>query len=171
MTTIGTVQTKYGKQWIYLNPDPLFGPDAWAVASFEVNAGTQNLLGIPPIMVDQQGADVTMTYSIVDLKGLDEVNRKLLASEVPAVPQSTLTNIVKVEGAVPVYTNSVGLDTLIYFNIQELQAVETRALNQSDTSRYNSNSIASLTTELPLEAFEIQGVATVFFDITTLQDA
>ena len=29
----GTVKQEYGKQWIYLNPNPVVGPFAWNVAN------------------------------------------------------------------------------------------------------------------------------------------
>jgi len=170
MTNLGTVQTKYSKDWIYLNPAILEGPDAWNVASFPQDDGETQVLAIPPIMVEQVAADVALSYSIIDCKGLDEVNRQLLASDTPAFPQSTLSNIQEIQGEIPIERTSFDGDTIIYFSIQDLNS--TSALYIPDISDgYNRSSIDSLTTSLPLEASETGGIATVSFDITTLQDA
>lgn len=170
MPNLGTVQTKYSKDWIYLNPAILDGPNAWNVANFPQDDGEAQVLAIPPIMVEQSAADVALSYSIVDCKGLDEVNRQLLASDAPAFPQSTLSNIQEIRGELPIKRTILDEDTIIYFSIEDLNS--TSALFISDNlDGYNSSSIDSLTTSLPLEAREAGGIATVFFDITTLQDA
>jgi hypothetical protein len=170
MANIGTVQTKYSKDWIYLNPAILKGPDAWNVANFPQGSAIPQILSVPPIMVEQVAADVALSYSIIDCKGLDEVNRQLLASDTPAFPQSTLSNIQEIQGELPIARTIFDEDTILYFSIQDLNS--TSALFISDNlDGYNRSNIDSLTTSLPLEAGKTGGIATVSFDITTLQDA
>jgi len=170
MDNLGTVQTKYNKDWIYLNFAALEGPNAWNVANFPGEDGDVQVLAVPPIMVEQVASDIALSYSIVDCKGLDEVNRQLLASDTPAFPQSTLSNIQEVRGELPIEKSSFDGDTIIYFSIEDLNS--TSALFIPDNlDGYNRSSIDSLTTSLPLEAAETGGIATVSFDITTLPDA
>jgi len=170
MANLGTVQTKYSKDWIYLNPDILNGPDAWNVASFLQDNREARVLAVPPIMVEQVAADVALSYSIIDCKGLNEVNRQLLVSDTPTFLQSTLSDIQEIQGELPIVSTIFDKDTIIYFSIQDLNSTSAQfILNGSDG--YNRSSIDSLTTSLPLEAGETGGIATVSFDITTLQDA
>jgi len=170
MTTLSTVQTKYSKNWIYVNPDVLSGPSAWNVGNFPKEGLQDQVLSIPPIMVEQVGADVALSYSIIDCKGLDEVDRQLLASDTPTFPQNTLSNIQRIEGEVPIETTRFDGDTIIYFSIEDLSPASTVFIS-IESDGYNRSSIDSLTTSLPLEAGEAAGIATVSFDITTLQDA
>jgi len=170
MPNLGTVQTKYKKDWIYLNPFSLEGPDAWNVVNLPTSSGIPKVLSVPPIMVEQVAADVALSYSIVDCKGLNEVDRQLLASDTPAFPQSTLSAIQEIQAELPIARTVVNEDTIIYFSIKDLNSISALFI-PDNLDGYNRSSIDSLTTSLPLEAAEAGGIATVSFDITTLQDA
>lgn len=171
MTTLGTVQTKYRKDWIYLNPDSFNGPNAWNVA----NTGSDNTEGrifaVPPMMASESNGDVDLSYSIIACKSVDELGRQLFVNDAPAIFQDTLTDIDSIEGKSPVFTNVFRNDLVIYFSIQALPSASSATAEVEGPSGYNGNSIASLTTSLPLEATEADRVATVTFDISTLEDA
>ena len=171
MTTLGTVQTKYSKNWIYLNPDPFNGPNSWNVSNTEVGSSGSRIYAIPPMVGSVNGDQVDLTYSIIACKGLDALNRQVFAKDIPTVFTDTLTGIESIEGVSPIYTNSYEDDTVIVFNISPLPSVDTTTLESEEPSGYNGNSIVSLTTSLPLSATEAGGVATVTFDISTLEDA
>ena len=171
MTTLGTVQTKYSKNWIYLNPNIFAGPSAWNVANIPSAAGTPEIFAIPPMMVSENSGAFTLSYSIIACKGLDELTRQLLAADTPNILLNDLTDIDFIVGELPVNTNTFDNDTILYFDIDDLESVDSATAGTTQAAGYNSNSIASLTTSLPLEAAEAGGVATVSFDITTLPDA
>jgi len=170
MTTIGTVQTKYSKGWLYENPDPFNGPNAWNVSNIDVGSSESRLYAVPPMVASLNGDKVDLSYSIIACKGLDELNRQLFAKDIPTVFTDTLTGIESIEGVSPIYTNSYEDDTVILFNIKALPSVATTVVESEQPSGYNGNSIVSLTTSLPLSATEAGGVATVTFDISTLED-
>jgi len=170
MPITGTIQTKYREEWIYLNPNGFSGPSAWNAANFET-IGSANIYAIPPIMMSESNDNIDLSYSIIACKSIDEQNRQLLVSDAPVVPRNALTDLIALEGVSPIIVNTFQEDRVIYFSIKDLDSIETTAAEVEAPSGYNSNSIASLTTSLPLEATEADGVATVSFDITTLQDA
>ena len=173
MTTLGTVQTKYSKKWIYLNPTPLEGPSAWNVANIPSETGEAEVYGIPPIMVSQTVDSFDLSYSIIDCKSIDEINRQLRISEPPStsIALSEVNDIDSVVAVLPVATNKFDTETIIYFNIGDLPSVDTATTGVEDVSGYNSDSIASITAEIPLEVTAAGPVATVSFDMTTLPDA
>jgi len=171
MTTRGTVQTKYSKDWIYLNPDPFNGPNSWNVSNKDLASTGSRVYAVPPMVASVNEGQVDLSYSIIACKGLDELNRKLFVSDAPTILKDTLTDIDSIEGEDPIYTNSFNDDTVIFFSIQILPSVATTTLESEEPSGYNGNNIVSLTTSLPLSATEAGGVATVTFDISTLEDA
>jgi hypothetical protein len=123
------------------------------------------------MMVSETSGAFTLSYSIVACKGLDELTRQLLAADTPNILLNDLTDIDYVTNELPVDINRFDNDTILYFNIEALESVDAATAVTVEVAGYNSNSIASLTTSLPLEATEADGVATVSFDITTLPDA
>ena len=171
MTTLGTVQTKYSKKWIYLNPNLFDGPSAWNVANIPSQSGTPEIFGIPPMMISETSGAVDLSYSIIACKGLDELTRQLLVTDTPNIQSDVLTDIDYVITELPVNLNRFDNGTILYFDIESLDSVESTTAGTVEVAGYNSNSIASLTTSLPLEATQVGGVATVSFDITTLPDA
>ena len=172
MTTLGTVQTKYGKGWVYLNPNPLDGPNAWNVANIPRETGEAEVFAIPPIMLSKTTDGFDLSYSIIACKDIDLRYRQLRWSEVPRILQSEVNDIDSVVGELPVAVNRVDDDdTIIYFNIGDLPSVDTATTGVEDIAGYNSYSIASITAEIPLEVTAASDVATVSFDMTTLPDA
>lgn len=171
MTTLGTVQTKYGKNWIYLNPTPLEGPNAWNVANIPSETGEAEVFGVPPIMVSESADGFDLTYSIIACTDVDTINRQLRISELPNKSLSEVTGIDSIAGELPVDVNKFDNDTIIYFNIDALPSVDTTTTGVEDVAGYNSDSIASITAEIPLEVTAAGSVATVSFDMTTLPDA
>lgn len=170
MTTLGTVQTKYGKQWIYLNPDALYGPSAWNVANIPGETGEAEIYTIPPIMLSETVDGFDLTYSIIACKDINTSTRQLRISELPNILLSEVNSIDGVLGELPVDVNKFDNDTIIYFNIGDLPSVDTATTRVEDVAGYNSDSIASITAEIPLEVTAAGSVATVSFDITTLPD-
>tara|TARA_R110002050_G_scaffold88670_2_gene187087 strand:- start:690 stop:1205 length:516 start_codon:yes stop_codon:yes gene_type:complete len=171
MPTSGTVQNKYSKQWIYENPDTFKGPYAWNVASIPEENIDKRVFGIAPIMVVQENNSVDLSYSIIDCIALEAESKLVLASDAQIIFQEALTGVDSLEGELPIATTKSDADTVLYFTIKDLTAVTTAQTIVEETVGYNGKSIGSLTTSLPLEALEASGVATVSFDITTLQEA
>lgn len=171
MPSLGTVQTKYGKDWIYVNPFPFTGPNSWNVSSTVFDDAFGQLYGVPPMVTDKVEDDFFMSYSIEACKSLDGDTSQFIVSDAPEIFSDTVAGVDSFEGLPPVFTNKVDKVTVYYFNISRLNSIDTIAADSGNPSGYNGNNIASLTTSLPLEATEADGVATVSFDMTTLQDA
>ena len=171
MTTLGTVQTKYRKNWIYLNPNALDGPSAWNVANIPSETGEAEVYAIPPIMLSETVDGFDLTYSIIACKDINLRNSQLRLSELPSALLSEVNGIDSVTAELPVDTNRFDNDTIIYFNIGDLPSVDTATTGVEDVAGYNSYSIASITAEIPLEVTAASDVATVSFDMTTLPDA
>ena len=170
MPNIGALQDKFSKTWIYLNPDQINGPSAWNVASIPFVVNEDKVFAIPPIMVNQEDGLVELWYSIIDCRSFDEVSRLQLASNTPNFERDTLPNVTSIEGESPVFTNKFETETVIFFDISALDS--TAGFVFTDTpAGYNGNTIEALEITEPLGAVENAGVATVFFDITTLEDA
>jgi len=170
MPNIGTLQDKFSKTWIYLNPDQLTGPSAWNVASTPFAVNEDKVFAIPPIMVNQEDGLVELWYSIIDCRGFDEISRLQLASSTPNFERDTLPNVTSIEGESPVFTNKFETETIIFFDISALDSTAGFVFRDTPAG-YNGNTIEALETTEPLGAVENAGVATVFFDITTLEDA
>ena len=113
MTTLGTIQTKYSKKWIYFNPDPFDGPNSWNVANLPIDENTAEIFAIPPIVVAEDSGNVTLSYSIIDCKGLDEVDKLLLIGDVHRFFRSTLPDINSIVGELPIDTNKFESDTCL----------------------------------------------------------
>ena len=170
MPNIGTIQDKFSKTWIYLNPDYLTGPDAWNVASYPLTVNENKVFAIPPIMVNQNEGLVQLWYSIISCRTFDEVSKVQLVSDTPNFERDILPNVNTIEGELPVFSNKFETETIIYFDISALNPTATVDIRDSPAG-YNGNTIETLETTEPLGAVENSGVATVFFDITTLEDA
>ena len=172
MPSLGTLQTKYGKDWLYLNPFSFSGPDAWNVAgTIFVDSNDERLYGVPPMVMDNIDDNYFLSYSIAACKPLEGDSDLFLVSEAPDVFADRVEGVNSYEGEDPVFVNSVEAITVFFFSIERLNSIGTFTVESELPSGYNGNSIASLTTSLPLEATEADGVATVSFDMTTLQDA
>ena len=189
-TTIGTVKHEYGKQWIYLNPNPTQGPYAWNVSNIPLNDDPEdindieNLYTVPPIMNNQVGELAQLYFSIEDLKGRNEpdtstrtvesnIGLLLDAGNLPPSGLTVLSGITEIEGAAPVMSRQNDRDAYLWFDISGLDAVDidVRSRRYKVKAGYNSRSVTSLTAQTPLEVDTADGLATVSFDITTLPDA
>ena len=188
--TLGTVKHEYGKQWIYLNPNPMEGPYAWNVSNIPLNDDPEdindieNLYTVPPIMNNQAGELAQLYFSIEDLKGRNEpdTSTRTLQSNIgllldggtlPPSGLSLLRGITKIEGAAPVMSMQNDRDAYLWFDISGLDPVDIdrRSRRYKVKAGYNSRSVTSLTAQTPLEVDTADGLATVSFDITTLPDA
>ena len=169
MPTIGSLQDKFSKTWIYLNPDQIVGPSAWNVASTPFVVNEDKVFAIPPIMVNQEDGLVQLWYSIIDCRSFEEISRLQLASNTPNFQRDILPNVNSIEGESPVFTNKFDTETVIYFDIAALDSTAANDFRDSPTG-YNGNTIETLETTEPLGAVENNSVATVFFDVTTLED-
>ena len=186
----GTVKQEYGKQWIYLNPNPALGPFAWNVANLpEVDDPTiiddiENLYTVPPIMNNQIGQMANLYFSIEDCKGRNEpdtTSGRTLASNIallldggnlPPTSRNGLFDLHDLQAEAPVMARQNDKDAYLWFDISSLAEVETvRSRRFKVKAGYNSRSVTSLTADNPLFVDTEDGLATVSFDITTLPDA
>jgi len=186
----GTVKQEYGKQWIYLNPNPAKGPFAWNVANLPDpdNAGIiddiENLYTVPPIMNNQIGQVANLYFSIEDCKGRNEpdtfvrtlksnISLLLDGGNLPPTSRNGLLDITSISAVAPVMSQQNDKDAYLWFDISVLDPVDIDRRNRrfKVKSGYNSRSVTSLTADTPLEVDAVNGLATVSFDITTLPDA
>lgn len=186
----GTVKREFSKQWIYLNPNPADGPWAWNVANLpEVDDPTiiddiENLYTVPPIMNNQVGQVANLYFSIEDCKARNEPdNVRTLRSNIgllldggnlPPTSYNGLFDVTGVDAIAPVMSQQNDKDAYLWFDISGLDPVD---IDRRYTRRfkvkagYNSRSVTSLTADEPLFVDNVDGLATVSFDITTLPDA
>ena len=186
----GTVKREFSKQWIYLNPNPADGPWAWNVANLpEVDDPTiiddiENLYTVPPIMNNQIGQVANLYFSIEDCKARNEPDAvKTLKSNIgllldggnlPPTSFNGLFDVTGVDAIAPVMSQQNDKDAYLWFDISGLDPVD---IDKRDDRRfkvkagYNSRSVTSLTADEPLFVDNVDGLATVSFDITTLPDA
>ena len=186
----GTVKQEYGKQWIYLNPNPTQGPFAWNVANLpEVDDPTiiddiENLYTVAPIMNNQIGQQANLYFSIEDCKARelpDGASGRTLASNIallldggnlPPTSRNGLFDLNGIEAEVPVMARQNDKDAYIWFDISGLDHVNIdKGRRYKVKAGYNSRSVTSLTADIPLAVDASDGLATVSFDITTLPDA
>jgi len=188
-TSYGTVKHEYGKNWIYLNPNPAEGPFAWNVASLPDpdNAGIiddiENLYAVPPIMNNQIGQVANLYFSIEDCKARNEpdtfvrtlksnISLLLDGGNLPPTSRNGLFDLTGITGIKPVMSQQNDKDAYLWFDISSLDPVDIdRRRRYRVQAGYNSRSVTSLTADKPLEVDAIGGLATVSFDITTLPDA
>ena len=186
----GTVKREFSKQWIYLNPNPAEGPWAWNVANLpEVDDPTiiddiENLYTVPPIMNNQVGQVANLYFSIEDCKARNEPDAvKTLKSNIgllldggnlPPTSFNGLFDVTGVDAIAPVMSQQNDKDAYLWFDISGLDPVD---IDKREDRRfkvkagYNSRSVTSLTADEPLFVDNVDGLATVSFDITTLPDA
>ena len=186
----GTVKQEYGKQWIYLNPNPAVGPFAWNVANLpEVDDPTiiddiENLYTVAPIMNNQIGQQANLYFSIEDCKARelpDGASGRTLASNIallldggnlPPTSRNGLFDLNGIEAEAPVMARQNDKDAYIWFDISGLDHVNIDKVRRYKVKAgYNSRSVTSLTADIPLAVDASDGLATVSFDITTLPDA
>ena len=186
----GTVKQEYGKQWIYLNPNPAVGPFAWNVANLpEVDDPTiiddiENLYTVAPIMNNQIGQQANLYFSIEDCKARelpDSTSGRTLASNIgllldggnlPPTSRNGLFDLNEIQGEAPVMARQNDKDAYIWFDISGLDHVNIdKGRRYKVKAGYNSRSVTSLTADIPLAVDASDGLATVSFDITTLPDA
>ena len=186
----GTVKREFSKQWIYLNPNPADGPWAWNVANLpEVDDPTiiddiENLYTVPPIMNNQVGQVANLYFSIEDCKARNEpdavrtlksnIGLLLDGGNLPPTSFNGLFDVTGVDSIAPVMSQQNDKDAYLWFDISGLDPVD---IDKRDERRfkvkagYNSRSVTSLTADSPLFVDNVDGLATVSFDITTLPDA
>ena len=186
----GTVKREFSKQWIYLNPNPADGPWAWNVANLpEVDDPTiiddiENLYTVPPIMNNQVGQVANLYFSIEDCKARNEpdavrtlrsnIGLLLDGGNLPPTSFNGLFDVTGVDAIAPVMSQQNDKDAYLWFDISGLDPVD---IDKRDERRfkvkagYNSRSVTSLTADEPLFVDNVDGLATVSFDITTLPDA
>tara|TARA_B100001778_G_C18379014_1_gene534365 strand:- start:178 stop:753 length:576 start_codon:yes stop_codon:yes gene_type:complete len=186
----GTVKQEYGKQWIYLNPNPAVGPFAWNVANLpEVDDPTiiddiENLYTVAPIMNNQIGQQANLYFSIEDCKARelpDGASGRTLASNIallldggnlPPTSRNGLFDLNGIEAEAPVMARQNDKDAYLWFDISGLDHVNIDKVRRYKVKAgYNSRSVTSLTADIPLAVDASDGLATVSFDITTLPDA
>lgn len=191
MPAIGTVQYEYGKRWIYLNPNPMEGPDVWRVSNLpDIDDPTiiddiENLYTVPPIMNNQVGQLAQLYFSIEDCKGRNEPDTSvrtissniallLDGGNLPPTSRNGLFDLKELKGIAPVMSRQNDKDAYLWFDISTLDSVDTTTRDRrrfNVKAGYNSRSVTSLTADNPLFVDNVDGLATVSFDITTLPDA
>ena len=65
-TQVGDVETKFGRRYSFINPDPNLGPGTWRLSLPEEytgdgggGSGIADIDGIPPIVADQRASGTT----------------------------------------------------------------------------------------------------------------
>jgi len=80
MPNIGDVETKFGRKYMFLNPDATLGPGTWRLSAADSipgsgggGGGIQDIDGELPIVVDQQvTGETTISLDITELENVDE---------------------------------------------------------------------------------------------------
>ena len=80
MPSPGDVETKYGRKYMFLNPDPAVGPGTWRLSAADGipgsrggGGGIQDIDGELPIVVDQQvTGETSISLDITELDNVDE---------------------------------------------------------------------------------------------------
>ena len=75
MANVGDVKTKFGRKYMFLNPDPLVGPGTWRLAAGNNlpdggggGSGYFDIDGVAPITVDQiSTGETTISMDIIPL--------------------------------------------------------------------------------------------------------
>ena len=187
----GTIKREFSKQWIYLNPNPAEGPWAWHVSNHPpVDDPTiideiQNLYTVPPIMNNQVGQTANLYFSIEDLKDRNEpdgrnknlrshVAQLLEAGNLPPLSRNGMFDVTDIQGIAPVMSQQNDNDAYLWFDIAGLEPIDTvsrRLRRYKVKALYNSRSVTSLTADEPLFVENVDGLATVSFNITSLPPA
>ena len=189
---IGTVQYEYGKHWIYLNPNPAEGPSTWRVSNLpDIDDPTiideiQNLYTVPPIMNNQVGQQAQLYFSIKDLKARNEpdgrdkslkshIAQLLEGGNLPPLSRNGMFDVKEIKGIAPVMSRQNDNDAYLWFDIAGLDSVDIVSRRQLRRYKvkalYNSRSVTSLTADEPLFVDNVDGLATVSFNITSLPPA
>ena len=187
----GTVKTEFRKQWIYLNPNPAEGPWAWNVANHPavddptIINDIENLYTVPPIMNNQVGQVANLYFSIKDLKSRNEpdgrntnlkshIAQLLEAGNLPPLSYNGMFDVTDIQSVAPVMSRKNNNDAYLWFDITELDPIDTvsrRVRRFKVKALYNSRSVTSLTADEPLFVDNVDGLATVSFNITSLPPA
>jgi len=84
MPNVGDIEYKYGRVYVYTQPDPALGPGTWRPSNPDAIAGTgggggtgtnYDFDGQPPINIDMSpgtGDNPTVVTTSMDLKQLDD---------------------------------------------------------------------------------------------------
>ena len=84
MPNVGDIEYKYGRVYVYTQPDPALGPGTWRPSNPDAIAGpgggggggtSYDFDGQPPINVDMSpgtGSNPTVVTTSMDLKQLDD---------------------------------------------------------------------------------------------------
>lgn len=192
MTSPGTLETHFGRRYIFLNPDPSEGPGAWRLTNIpgigSVDPDSNNLKDIYtllPIGKTEAGTTINLLFDIDSLPDTRSVvNRKdyfrttlsTFLSQAFVLPRMSGFGLVNLQGVAPVKTQVSGDVGIVYFDISDLPNLEDISRSRkynilSSSFRYNSRSIDSLTATDPLFSKTAGETATVSFDISNLPDA
>lgn len=81
MPNIGDIETKYGRKYMFLNPDPAVGPGTWRLSAADNIPGNssggggsiQDIDGVLPIVADQQlTGETTISLDITPLDNVED---------------------------------------------------------------------------------------------------
>ena len=80
MPSPGDIETKYGRKYMFLNPNPAVGPGTWRLSAADSipssgggGGGIQDIDGELPIVVDQQvTGETSISLDITELVNVDE---------------------------------------------------------------------------------------------------
>ena len=192
MPDLGTLETHFNRKYIYLNPDPFYGPSAWrlsnALPTGSIDPDSNKLKDIYtllPINKTEAGSTTNLFFDIESLPTTREVSRlkdyisstlSTFLAQANILPRRTGFGLVNLIGEDPIKTAVVDNTGVVYFDITDLPNIEnlgrkTKYNIRSSAFRYNSRSIDSLTASEPLYSQTTDETATVSFDISNLPDA
>ena len=194
MANVGEYIDEFSRKYLYLNPDPLKGPDTWRLTNIPAYGESglpgkiENLYAIPPIINTQIGNQANLSFvieAIPDIHAARSIRTTTLETAIGnllrrddliPIAGDALLDVETINGVAPVLTNQIDTDAYIWFNIDALPNIDVAR----DSRRigvtlgafgYNSRSVTSITATAPLQTVSAAGIATVSFDITTLPDA
>ena len=180
MTTIGTLQQKHSRNYIYLNPSITEGPNTWRLSN--LNEGDsqqciQDIWTIAPIVKTQSGTDAVLSFDIssipktvseasVTLKDLQEIAASVMVSQPPGGYINCAFDDIETE--LPVNSIQANKDLTVWFDIRGLKSIDAaRDVVESDDSGYN-RSVATLVAEEPLFVDTVAKKAKITFDMSNL---
>ena len=179
MADLGTVKQEFNKNWIYVNPNALKGPNTWDVANIplEPDGCIDAVSGILPIKSNQFYANVDLTFSIVELSRLPattfiEARADAILNTKSAKPHPRSICLSDVTGSLPVKAARQADKVVLYFSIRDLPTIDDYPNWDTDGGLpYNeTRNLNGITGEEPLVSELVGDTVNVSFNINSLPD-
>ena len=179
MADLGTVKQEFNKNWIYVNPNALEGPNTWDVANIplEPDGCIDAVSGILPIKSNQFYANVDLTFSIIELSKIPattfieaRANQILATKSAKPYPRSICLS--DVTGSLPIKSARQVDKVALYFSIRDLPIMDDYPNWDTDGGLlYNeTRNLNGITGEEPLVSELVGDTVNVSFSINSLPD-